>query len=107
MSKKTAMTYEQLLHSISSNNYEPIYVLDGEETYFTDSIVSFFEKNVIPEEEQDFNLKILYGREVNGAQIIEQARQYPMFGERQLVIVKDASHIKDMGILGDYLKQPM
>lgn len=107
MAKKSGITFEQLIKQLEEKSFHPVYILDGEETYFTDTIVNYFEKNTIPTEEQDFNLSVFYGREVSGLQIIEQVRQYPMFGDKQLVIVKDASHVKDIGIISDYLNQPM
>lgn len=107
MAKKSGFTFEQLVESITQGDLQPIYILDGEETFFTDQLIQLFEKEIIPEEEQDFNLKILYGREINAGQIIEEARQYPMFGERQLVIVKDVGQLKDLSLVAEYIKQPM
>lgn len=107
MAKKSTVTFEQLQQAILNRQLHPVYVLEGEETFFTDQLVDLFEKEIIPEEEQDFNLKILYGREVSAGQIIEQARQYPMFGARQVVIVKDVGQVKDLSLIAEYLKQPM
>lgn len=105
--KDLGISFQQLLNQLKAQAYHPIYVLEGEEPYFTNQITAYFEKNIIPEEERDFNQAIWYGREVTGAQVVEKARQYPMFGERQLLIVKEAGEVKDLNLIGEYFKNPM
>src|SRR5690625_1086033 len=107
MSKKINLTFNELLKTIQNQEYYPVYILDGEEVYFTDTIVKTMEEVLLPEAERDFNLNIFYGKEVVASQVIEQARQYPMFGEKQVIILKDASEVKNLNELVSYISQPM
>lgn len=107
MSKKINLSYNELLKKLQNKEYFPVYILDGEEVYFTDTIIKTMEDTLLPEEEKDFNLNILYGKEIIVSQVIEQARQYPMFGEKQVIILKDASEVKNLNELVSYIQQPM
>jgi DNA polymerase-3 subunit delta len=51
----------------------------------------------LEESERGFNQIILYGRDCNMAQVISQARRFPMMAQRQLVVVREAQEITDFG----------
>jgi DNA polymerase-3 subunit delta len=79
----------------------------GEEPYFIDRITSLILELAIPEEEKDFNQTILYGADVNAGTVLNAARRFPMMAERQVVVVREAQHIKDMEMLTPYAKKPL
>ncbi len=68
----------------------------GEEPYFIDMISDYIENNVLDESEKEFNQTVLYGRDVNAAEIIGAAKRFPMMSEHQVVIIKEAQDIKDL-----------
>lgn len=98
--------YKQITDSITNKNYAPVYVLDGDEPYYFDQLIGLFEERILSPSEKDFNLSVLYGREVNWKEVINVCRRFPMFAEYQLVILKDAGSLADFGELAAYFEQP-
>lgn len=72
------------------NNLAPVYILMGEEAFYIDQLVDAFEKNIIPDEDKDFNQNIFYGNDSDIDLIIATAQQYPVMADRKLVILKEA-----------------
>lgn len=103
---------DQVLKTLKSGEYKPVYFLQGEEPYYIDQITDFIEENCLGEAERGFNQTILYGKDVNMAQILTNARRFPMMAERQVVIVKEAKDIQDLNkeegqkLLINYLENP-
>ncbi len=98
--------YATLLKSLKSGKYKPTYFLHGGEAFFIDQLVDFFEKEVLPEDQQAFNLTVLYGKETEHKQVVDAARRFPMMAERQLVILKEAQEMKSLKELQSYVEQP-
>lgn len=98
-----AATYEQILADIRNKVFRPIYFLMGEEPYFIDSITEMLEEHVLEEAYKAFNLLIMYGRDVDAVTIANQARTFPMSGNYQLLIVKEAQDVKDLEKIEPYL----
>ncbi len=101
---------QNIINDIKKGNIKPIYFLAGEETFFIDQINDYIEKNLLPEEAKGFDQTVHYGLEVNLPDLLVQARQFPMIGERQLIIIKEAQHLfkkkADAEALENYLQQP-
>jgi DNA polymerase-3 subunit delta len=87
--------------------FRPIYWLEGEEPYYIDTIVDYAEKNILSEAEAGFNLSVFYGRDADWAGVINACRRYPMFAERQVVLLKEAQHMKDIDRLEGYIENPL
>ena len=106
------MDYSAIIQSIQQGNFSPVYFLQGDEPFFIDNIIEHLEENVVESSQRDFNQFIFYGKEIDFPSLISTARKFPMMGERQLVIVKEAQEIKgwnnetNQSILTEYLKQP-
>lgn len=98
--------YKQITDSIKNKTYAPVYVLDGEEPYYFDQLISLFEEQILTPSEKDFNLSVLYGRDVNWKEVINTCRRFPMFAERQVVILKDAGALAEFGEMAAYFEQP-
>lgn len=98
--------YKQIIDSIKNKNYAPVYVLDGEEPYYFDKLIDLFEDQILTPSEKDFNLSVLYGRDVNWKEVINTCRRFPMFAERQVVILKDAGTLAEFGEMAAYFEQP-
>lgn len=95
------------MKELTDGSYRPIYFLMGEESYYIDRIADYIAENALKPEERDFNQTVMFGADVNGAQIADAARRYPMMAERQVVIVKEAQNLKQTDALEKYCKQPM
>lgn len=104
---------ESVLKDLKAKKFAPIYFLQGDEPYFIDLITDFIEKNAIPEHERGFNQLVIYGKDSPMNVILGNARKFPMMAERQLVIVKEAQSIPDLGkedaqkMLLTYISNPL
>lgn len=101
------MSYEQIISSLKKKEYKPIYFLMGEEPFFIDKITDFIATKVLQEHERDFNQTVLYGKDTTVNEIIAIAKRFPMMSEHQVVIVKEAQHVKQIEDLEKYLAQPL
>jgi len=55
----------------------------------------------------EFNLSIFYGRDSKVEDVLNACRRYPMFAEKQVVILKEAQHLKEIDRLESYLDHPL
>lgn len=101
------MSAEKIITEWKKGQYKPIYWLEGEESYHIDKIVDYAEHKILPEAEASFNLSIFYGRDSNWADVVNACRRYPMFAERQVVLLKEAQHMRDIDRLEAYIEQPL
>ena len=72
------MDYNQTKKSIENGVYQPVYFLQGENTYYIDEIANKLLNCVLQESEKDFNQTILYGKDSSADQIIDYAKRYPV-----------------------------
>ncbi len=100
-------TFEGIMADLKQGKYLPLYYLMGDEPYYIDKIADYIAEHALLPEERDFNQTIMFGSDVNAAQVADAARRYPMMAERQVVIVKEAQNIKQTDQLEKYFKQPM
>ncbi|MBP1663432.1 MAG: polymerase delta subunit [Bacteroidetes bacterium] len=100
-------TYQQIMTDLRRKAYSPVYFLMGEESFYIDLISDFMEDKILDESEKDFNLTVLYGKDVDIATVINAAKRYPMMSEYQVVIVKEAQLIKDWEVFSYYLANPL
>ena len=84
------LSYRDVLDRIKKKNYASVYLLMGEEPYYIDLIVDALERNVVKEENQAFDQLVFYGADSDLDVVMASARQYPVMGDRQLVILKEA-----------------
>jgi DNA polymerase-3 subunit delta len=103
----------KILTEIKAKKLEPVYLLQGEETYYIDLISNYIEQNVLSDSEKGFNQVILYGRDSPVSTILNNARRFPMMSERQVVIVREAQDVPDLSketgqrLLLDYFARPL
>ncbi|MEM1121149.1 MAG: DNA polymerase III subunit delta [Bacteroidota bacterium] len=100
------MTFSQIITSLKNKQYQPVYFLHGNESYFIDAIADYIEKNVLSEGEKSFNQTILYGKEIDFKQVVDTVRRYPMMAPYQVVIVKEAQEMRTLKELATYVEQP-
>lgn len=98
--------FKKILQSLQQKQYAPVYLIDGEEPYYLDLLTQYFEEKILQPGERDFNLMVLYGKEVSWADVVNACRRFPMFAERQVVILKDAAQMRDLGELAGYVEKP-
>lgn len=102
-------TFNDIRRQLQAGTPAPIYVLHGEEAYYADELVKDFEA-LVPDDEKDFNLYILYGPQVTPDVVIDACLRYPMMSERQVVIVKEVQAVGRkadfLNALVEYAKRP-
>lgn len=100
-------TYPELRRKITARQLAPVYLLHGEEGYYTDELVKLFEE-VVPEDERDFNLTILYAPESGVEGAMDACRRFPMMSDRQVVILKECQAIRSdqLNKLYHYVESP-
>lgn len=91
MAPKTQIPeYRSIMTDIRRGNFASVYLLMGDEPYYIDRIVEALEKEVVPEEEKDFNSLTVYGQDVNIPSLIASCQQYPFMADRKIVLLKEA-----------------
>lgn len=95
---------QSVLRSISEGNIENNYFLTGNQPYFINLVCKKLEEKLIDRNSREFDLRLLYGKESSVKEILETVKSYPMFGEKQLVIVREAQYLKDIELLIPYFK---
>ena len=101
------MNYKDIISEIKNKKFHPIYFLLGEEPFYIDKITDYISENILLSEEKEFNQSILYGKDIEVAQIIAEAKQFPFGAEKRVVIVKEAQNIKNIEELEIYLDNPL
>lgn len=101
------MTVDKVISDWKKNNYKPIYWIEGDEDFYVDALVNYAEQNILSESEASFNLTIFYGKDALWADILNACRKYPMFSDKQVVIVKEAQQLKEVDKLEPYIQSPL
>lgn len=101
------MEFTEVMNELKKKTYKPVYFLCGEEPYFIDLISDYIENNVLDPAEKEFNQSVLYGRDLDVQTILNEAKRYPMMGQLQVVIVKEAQNIKEIEELSSYFQNPL
>lgn len=100
-----AMDFKSILKDIADKKIAPLYVLHGEEPYFIDLLSDAIIEHAVDESEKDFNLQVLYGKDVDASTIMSEARSFPFMGERKVVVIREAQDLKDIYELEKLLPQ--
>ncbi len=101
------MSHEKIISEWKKNIYKPLYWLEGEEEYFIDKVIDYAEHKILNESESSFNLTVFYGKDAQWADILNACRRYPMFSEKQVVIIKEAQQMRDVDKLEPYIENPL
>lgn len=102
----TLESYHAIMSDISAGNYSPTYLFMGAESYFIDKISEAILADALSEDDRDFNLDVVYGQDRSAAEIMELARTYPLMCPRRVVVVREASEIRDFAKLEAYFASP-
>src|SRR6266576_1265667 len=101
------MSAEKIISEWSKKNFKSIYWLEGEEDYYIDMVMDHAEHRILNEAEAGFNLTVFYGKDAEWPAVINACRRYPMFAERQVVLLKEAQQMRDIEKLEMYIENPL
>lgn len=101
------MSAEKIIGDWKKSKFKPVYWLEGEEDYFIDKVVHYAEHEILTEAEAGFNLMVFYGKDASWIDVVNSCKRYPMFSERQVVILKEAQQMRDIDKLEPYIEHPL
>ena len=101
------MSSEKIIRDWEKKIFKPLYWLEGEEEYYIDLVMDYAERRILNEADAGFNLTVFYGKDAQWTDIINACRRYPMFAERQVVLLKEAQQMKDLDKLEGYFERPL
>ncbi len=101
------MSAEKIISEWEKKTFKSLYWLEGEEDYYIDKVMNYAEHNILDESAAGFNLTVFYGKDAEWATVVNACRRYPMFAERQVVLLKEAQQMKDIEKLESYFENPL
>lgn len=105
-------SYQDVVADIRAGRLAPVYLLQGEEPYYIDKIVELLTARVVPDAEaRDFDLHNFFGADTDVRKVLDASRQFPLMGERQLVMLREAQAMpnsrNELEKLAPYAKNPV
>lgn len=100
------MIPQQVLDEIARGEIRPLYVLMGEEPYYIDLISNTLIEMLLDETQKDFDLSVVYGKDVTIKDVVMLARQYPMMASKKVVCLREGQDCSDFEHLATYANQP-
>jgi len=101
------MSAEKIIGDWRKKIFKPLYWLEGEEDYYIDLVMGYAEHKILNESEAGFNLSVFYGKDANWSDVVNACMRYPMFAEKQVVLLKEAQQMKDIDKLEPYIENPL
>jgi DNA polymerase III subunit delta len=101
------MSAEKILSDWKKKLFKPVYWLEGEEDYYIDKVMNYAEHSILPESEAGFNLSVFYGKDASWSDVVNACMRYPMFAEKQVVLLKEAQQMRDIDKLENYIEHPL
>lgn len=101
------MSAEKIIAEWKQKKFKPVYWLEGDEPFFIDEVVNYAEHQILAPAEAEFNLSVFYGKDADWPSVVNACMGYPMFGERKVVLLKEAQQMKDVEKLENYIKKPL
>lgn len=99
--------FDEVLRDLKKKIYHPVYLLTGDEAFFIDELTNYIDENILNPMEKEFNQTIVYGLDSNVYDLISMARRFPMMANYQVLIVREAQHLKESEKLATYLQNPL
>jgi DNA polymerase-3 subunit delta len=101
------VSVDKILNDWKKKAFKPVYWLEGEEEYYINKLVNYAEHFILPESEAAFNLTVFYGKDADWAAVVNACRRYPMFAEKQVVLLKEAQQMRELDKLEPYIENPL
>ncbi|GAA0482880.1 DNA polymerase III subunit delta [Salinibacillus aidingensis] len=112
------MSYVEAVKSLKESKYIPLYLLFGNESYLIQDLQHKIIQSVLDEEpEQGMNFNAFDMEETPIQEAILDAETFPFFGDRKVLLLKNASFFKakldkikvehDLSVLEKYLDHPV
>jgi DNA polymerase-3 subunit delta len=97
------MTLEDLSNNLKQGKFLPVYIFEGDEPFFISRALELVIEESLEDDQKDFNLNILYGRDTDSISIVNHSKRYPVMSDKNVVIVREAQDLKDIDSLSSYI----
>lgn len=99
------LSFENLLATVKQRKLAPVYMISGAEGFFADRIADEF-LSIMPDDIAQFDQNVLYGPQSSGDAVVDCCRRYPMMGDLQLVVLKEAQGMRpeQLDRIANYVK---
>ena len=103
------MSLKELQNILQAGAVPGLILLYGQESYFVETGMLSVRDAVVAPADRDFNLTVFYGKEFVANDVLEQARTFPVFADRRLVVIKDIheARVEQLDGLLDYVEDPV
>ncbi|RYY58754.1 MAG: DNA polymerase III subunit delta [Chitinophagaceae bacterium] len=101
------MAVDKIIADWKKGVFKPVYWLEGEEEYFIDKVMHYAEHQILSEADASFNLTVFYGKDSSWTDVVNACMRYPMFSERQVILLKEAQQMRDIEKLQNYVEHPL
>ncbi len=101
------MSADKIISEWKKNIFKPFYWLEGEEEFYIDAVMNYAEHNILDEADTAFNLSVFYGKDANWVEVVNACSRYPMFAQRQVILLKEAQQMKEIDRLENYITNPL
>jgi DNA polymerase-3 subunit delta len=101
------MSSEKIISDWKKKNFKPLYWLEGEEEYYINLVMDYAEHHILSDSEAEFNRTVFYGKDANWSEVVNACRRYPMFADKQVVLLKEAQQMRDLDKLESYFENPL
>ncbi len=97
-----------LLSKIEKEQFSPIYLLSGTESFYIDTVLAALTSKLVEEASRNFDYTLFFGKEAQATEIVESAKRYPMIAKYNLVVVKEAQQLPSSAFdeLASYAAHP-
>jgi DNA polymerase-3 subunit delta len=104
-------TYFQLVKDFQIREFVNLYLFYGEEPFYIDELSDYLTEHVLNDIEKEFNQVVMYGRDSTAAQVVNSCKQFPMIGDRQLVVLREGQDMdlkkeENLNLLLSYINRP-
>lgn len=104
--KTCVSEFDRLLTNVRNRKFAQVYLLMGEEGYFIDRLSAEIADTALTEAERSFDQTVVYGKDTKVGDLCDLARQMPMMGALQVVVVKEAQQLDRFEELSHYVAKP-
>lgn len=103
------MSLHELKNILQAGSLPGLILLYGQESYFVEEGLQAIRNAVVRQEDRDFNLTQFHGRDFKANDVVEQARTFPVFADRRLVIIKNVHEASadQLDGLQSYIEDPV
>jgi DNA polymerase III subunit delta len=102
-----SLTVDKILADWKKKQFKPVYWLEGEEEYFINKLMEYAEHGILTDSEKEFNLTVFYGKDADWATVMNACCRYPMFSDKQIVLLKEAQQMREIDKLEPYIQKPL